>query len=126
MFDRIVDHVAALAERREIILCAVRRIVIEMGAGQHDPCRADEREDVVAGGSNPASPAIAPDTTARIPPPPVAQMYDDLPMRSVAMVAAPLGAREAHELRQFAPVDRIEPAMFGADRHETMILSHSG
>ena len=51
-------------------------------------------------------------------------MYDDLPVRPMAMIAAPLGTPEANELRQFAPIYWIEPAMFRADQHQTAILSH--
>ncbi len=48
MLGRIVDHMAALAERREIAGHAVARIVIEMRAGEHDIGRSHRLEDEVA------------------------------------------------------------------------------
>ncbi len=39
------------------------------------------------------------------------------------MLAASLGAAEADEVGQLAPVDRVEPAMFTRDRHNP-ILNH--
>jgi hypothetical protein len=44
-------------------------------------------------------------------------MEDDPPVRTLAGLAAPTGAPEADHGRELRPVDRIEEAVFGPDRH---------
>jgi hypothetical protein len=46
MLRPVVDHVAPLAEGREVDVRVVRGVVISVGCGQNDPGLTDEAEDV--------------------------------------------------------------------------------
>lgn len=117
MLGRVVQHVAPLAQRREVRGRVITRIVIEMRAGQHDPRhphlrqRNPQRRDPATLGRSPASPLA-------IPPTPVAQMRHALQMRTTAALATTTRAVKADRCGQLRPVDRIEPAVFGTDRHD--------
>lgn len=65
----------------------------------------------------PPAPLVAPAGAGVVPPGSVAQMDDVAPVGASAMLASALGAAEADQDGQFAPVDRVEPAMFACDRH---------
>ena len=47
---------------------------------------------------------------------------DQLAVRTPAGLAASAGAAEADHRRQLRPVDRVEVAVFGADRHGEVTL----
>ena len=49
-------------------------------------------------------------------------MRDVLPVRAAAMLAAALGAGEADDMRELAPVDGVEPAVLGSDRHKQSLI----
>jgi hypothetical protein len=115
MFDGIVNHVAALAQCSQIALVIVGWIVVEVSASEENAgrvCLQDQR----ANRSDRAA-AVAPLQRVFIPPHAIAEMFYVMPMRPTAMVALSFGARKANPVRQLQPVDRVEPAMFGADRH---------
>jgi len=131
VFLRVVEHVAALAECREVAGPVVAWVVVQMRAGQ-DHARDRKtwgRGDAGEVGldfleslrwrqlADPSALAIAPSAPLCIPPGTVAQVRDVLPVRSAAALAAPLSAREADEVRELAPVDGIEPAVLRRDRH---------
>ena len=122
MFGRVVDHMAPLAEGREIARPVARRVMVQVRARDRNARRSHQREEVVARHANPTPTAVAPAAAPRIPPAAIAQVRDRLAMRTIAMLAAPLGAVEPNEVRQLEPVDRIESAMFGTDRHDPSIL----
>ncbi len=66
---------------------------------------------------HPPAPPVAPACSAIVPPGPVTEMDDVAAMRSPAMLALSLRSAEPDQRGEFAPVDRIEPAMFARDRH---------
>jgi len=53
----------------------------------------------------------------------VAEVYDVTAMWASALLTAPFGTLKTDHFRELMPVDRIEPALFGADRHGG-ILNH--
>ncbi len=118
MLGRVMDHVATLAERSEVARRVVGRIMVQMRAREIDPRDADERQRARAWRSHPAPAPVAPLPAIGIPPAAVAQVEHVPTVRTSAMLAAALGAAEANQLRQLGPVDRVEPAMFGHDRHD--------
>jgi len=61
MLRPVVDHVAALAEGREMAVGVVRGVVIPMSCGQHHPGSAGVADDVAPYlDPDPPAPAIAP------------------------------------------------------------------
>ncbi len=94
MLDRVVNHVAALAERREIAQAVVGRIVIEMRAGNIHPRDPNDRGEVRTGYADATPPAAAPMPTIGIPPTSVTEMEDASPVRTPAMLAPALSAAE--------------------------------
>ena len=71
----VVDHVAVLAERREVGVHVVRGVVISLGCGQHHPGPTDPSEDVgFCSDPDPAAPAITPPTRICVPPAAIAEM----------------------------------------------------
>lgn len=120
MLRPVVNHVAALAERLEIPEIVVRRIVIQVGGGENDPgaqavVRFRRQGCLPADRPTPAvTPALLPD----VPPPPIPQMADKLPMRSAAPLAATLGTLEPYHPADLRPVNWVEPAVLRTDRHQ--------
>ena len=118
MFGPIVDHVAALAEGREVGVGVVGGVVIPMGSSQHNSCSVNQAEDVgPCRDPYPPAPAIAPSASLRVPPAPVAEVVDHPPMRSSAALAAAPSPTEPDHGRELCPVDGVEEAMLGPDRH---------
>ena len=75
MLSGVMEHMAALAERSQVVRVVVRRIVVEVRAGKHDVGRpAHIVNDAIRTFPQPAALAVAPDTEAGIPPPAVAQV----------------------------------------------------
>lgn len=73
----IVDHVAALAERREIGVRVVRGVVIPMDGSEDHPGPAGPPEDVgICRDPDPTPLSIAPPTGIRVPPAAVAEVVD--------------------------------------------------
>jgi hypothetical protein len=113
----VVQHVAALAQGGEVGARIAGRIMIEMGAGQHDAGGARETRDVAVRLAYPPPPTIAPVQPRAIPPAPIAEMHDTRAVRPSAMLTfAPCPAK-ADRVAQFTPVNWIEPAMLRGDRH---------
>ncbi len=123
MLCRIVKHVAALAQRGEVDRHVVPRIVIEMRTGQNDIGRADAGQLEPVADRDPPTARRAPASRLGVPPSPVAEVRDEAAMRPRTMFAAGAGAAEPDRIRHLLPVDRIEPAVFGADRHRDS-MSH--
>jgi hypothetical protein len=80
MLGRVVNHVAALAERRQIARTIVGRIVVEVRAGDIDPRNSHAHSDVRADYADAPSPSVAPLPAIGIPPAPVTEMKDTGPM----------------------------------------------
>lgn len=72
MLRPVVDHVAPLAEGREVEVAVVSGVVIPMG-GEDDPGPASMAEDVgIQSYADPPSPVVAPTAAIRVPPAAVA------------------------------------------------------
>jgi hypothetical protein len=136
MLGAIVDQVAALAQRGEVAWAIVAGIVIEVGGGEYDPGawkRRDDRRSVEAellgqplgreGHPYPAAPAVTPAATLFIVPTTITYVLDILPMRPATLLAPPPSAPETHYRREFAPINRIKPAVLRADRHLSLYAS---
>ena len=123
MFGRVVEHMAALAQGREVCRHVVPRIVIEMCAGEDDIGGADANQLEAIADRDPSTSLGTPAARFGVPPAAIAEMCNETPMRPRAMFAARPGPTKADRVRQLRPVDRIEPAVFGADRHRDS-MSH--
>ena len=133
----IVEHVTPLAERGEVAGPVVAWVVVQMRAGQDHAGDGETRGramPVRVGLSclkhlrwwqpaHPPAAAITPGAALGIPPGAVAQVRDVLPMQAAAALAAALGASEADDMGQLAPVDGVIPAVLRSDRHDGS-LSH--
>ena len=118
MLRPIVDHVAALAESREVGVRVVGRVVVAMGGCKDDVGPTSTAEDIDARPDpDPAPPSIAPTAGLSIPPAAVAEVVDHLPVRSPAALTPALRPAEADRHRRLTPVDRVEEAVLGPDRH---------
>lgn len=131
MFARVMAHVAGLTQSGQVAGAVVAGIVIEMRAGEDHagPAKGQGRGDarqarlladhVGRGAKGPHAPAppVPPAPGAVVPRGSVAEMDDLASVGPPAMLAASLSAAEADQRRQFAPVDRIKPAMVACDRH---------
>jgi hypothetical protein len=130
MLGRIVDHVAALAQRRQVARPVVAGIMVEMRARDIDAGRPDDRDQIRLARVRPPPLSIAPMPAIAIPPASVAEMHHPTTVRAPTMFAPTLGTAEADYLRQLGPIDRIEPTMFRHDRHsadsESVIVGTKG
>jgi len=124
MLGRIVDHVAALAERLQVRRRAVARVMIEVRASQDDVGHPDPRQCEAALHRNPLALVRSPAQRISVPPSSIAEMCDPTKVRPTALLAAPAGTLEPDCARQLLPVDRVEPAIFGSDRHR-ISMSHA-
>ena len=118
----VVDYVAALAEGCEVGVRVVGGVVIAMGGCQDDIGPASATENIHCSGPDPdpAPPPVAPATSLSVPLAPIAEVIDHLPVRTPAALAAALRPAEADRHRQLAPVDRVEEAVLGPDRHDVV------
>ena len=116
MLGRVVDHVTALAQRREVGRGIIARIVVEVGTREHDVGGSRRVEDVGPEPDHPP-PSRSPGGNIRVPPAAVAQVDDVATVRTPAPLATRTGTTEPNHGGQLGPVDRVEPSVFGADRH---------
>ena len=119
MFLAIVQHVAALAERAEVSRAIVAGVMVEMRSGQEDP---GGEPPLIAGEGfrklpQRAAAAVAPHACILVPPAPIAEVEDHATVRAAALLAAPFCATKPDRGRDLRPVDRVQPAILGADRH---------
>ena len=122
MLRPVVDHVAALAEGREVGVGIVRRVVVPVGCGQHHPGSAGTAEDVsLRSDPDPPAPPVAPPAGVSVPPAAVAEVVDYLPMRPPAALAAASSPAEPDQRRELRPVDGVEEAVLGPDRHRSAL-----
>ena len=117
VFGRIVEHMAALAQCGEIARQIMARVMIEMRAGEHDIGRTDAEHVEPFTNRDPSTTVRTPIAGIGIPPSPVAEMRDEAEMRPRTSLAARTGTIETDRSRQLLPIDRVKPAVLGADRH---------
>ena len=117
VFGRIVEHMAALAQCGEIARQVMARVMIEMRAGEHDIGRTDAEHVEPFANRDPSTTVRTPIAGIGIPPSPVAEMRDEAQMRPRTSLAARTGTIETDRSRQLLPIDRVKPAVLGADRH---------
>ena len=119
MLGPVVDHVAALTEGGEVGVRVIAGVVVAMGGSQHDPGRTNAGEHIIdpQGWTGDPSSPVTPRPGVSVPPAAIAEVVDDPSMGALAGFAAALGPAEADRDRELRPVDRIEKAMLGADRH---------
>lgn len=99
MLRTVVNHVAALAERCQLVKRAVAGIMIEMRAGQDHRCPFSHLKDVLSRSTNTPAVAVTPIRPAFVPPASVSEVEDPLPMWAPAMFAASACPYEADQMR---------------------------
>ena len=121
MLRAVVVDVAALAESHEVTVEVVGGVVIAVCRGQHDPRRTDDAEilDGWEALQRTALP-IAPGANAGVPPAPITEMVDGLPVRPAAALTSTACPPEADRGRELRPIDRVEEAVLPADRHRSI------
>ena len=120
MLGPVMRQMAALAERGEIALVIVARIMVEMRAGEHDLCtqrhhlarqlnhaqllgKAIRREKP----PHPPTAIVAPAPALLIIPAAVAKMANLHAMRPAAVLTLSFGTLKPDKGGQLAPVDRV-------------------
>ncbi len=95
MLACVMEHVAALAESREVRELVIAGVMVVMRTGQHDPGAPQRRRNEVHHvGTMPAT--VTPHVINVIKPSAVAQVMNDLKVRPTASFAATAGAAESH------------------------------
>ena len=124
VFGPVVDQMTALAPCREIPV-AVAAGVVPAVAGRQDRLGQPRPGQGGQPGRSPQRQAatVAPDLGLGVVPCPRVEADDDLPVRPSAGLAAPAGPPEADRGRELRPVDRVEVALFGTDRHGPATLA---
>ena len=80
MLRSVVDHVASLAEGRQISVRVVRGVVVPMGRGQNNVGPPGTAEDVSSRGyPDPPAPSITPPASLRVPPAAITEVVDICP-----------------------------------------------
>src|SRR5215217_6227561 len=120
MLRPVVQHVAALTERLQVRGPVVGWVVIEMRAGEDHARRPDSPLPQPQRGKLPewSASSVTPLPLLAIPPAPIAQVADRSSMRPAAPLAFALRSSEADHGRELGPVDGVEPAIAGMDRHQ--------
>jgi len=124
MLGRVVEHVAPLAQRLQVGRSVVPWVVVEMGTCQDDEGHPHGGEDEAVLHRDALASIGTPALRFRIPPPPVAEMGHTAKMRTSAPLTARAGTLETNRLRYLLPVDRVEPSVLRADRHDDS-MSHA-
>lgn len=132
----VVLQVAALTKRCQVSWVVVAGILVEMGRSEHDKGRGQGRGGEASQrrlprsklgqfGQRPRLPAavVAPALFVGVPPQALRSDDNVTSVWSPAVLATTPGAIEADNLRQLSPVDRVEPTLAGADRHDDS-MSH--
>jgi hypothetical protein len=124
MLQPVVDHMAALAEGSEVGVSVVRGVVIAMGSGKNDPRSSSLTEDVdPCCDPDPSPPAVTPASDICVPPAAIAEVVDHPPVRPSAALTAASRSPEPDRDRELRPVDGVEEAVLGPDRHALSIRS---
>jgi hypothetical protein len=119
MLVAVVQHVAALTERRQVGVLVVGRVVVAVSCREHDPRDPDPGQQVLVAQPlpEPAALAVAPGRDLGVPPSPVAEVEDPLQVRASAFLAPAPRSAEADRVGELGPVDGVEEAVLRPDRH---------
>jgi hypothetical protein len=113
----VVQQVAGLTERAQILEPIVGRVAVQVGRGEHDPRRPKPSCFHEIGPAGRASSAISPDRCLIVEPSPVWQATEAGEVGPAAALALTLSCLEADSLAQLAPVWRIERPQLRSDGH---------
>ncbi len=120
-------EVAALAPGREIPVAVQAGIVLPMAGRQDRHRQPGARQGFDSGLAAQAPPTDgAPVPGLGVESGALIEADDHSAVRTPAGLAAPTGAAEANHRGELRPVDRVEVAVFGADRHDTATLARPG
>jgi len=117
MVRTIVQHVAALAERAEILWPIVGRIAVQVRRREHDARHPKPSRLHKVGPAGGPSSAIPPNRRLLVEPAPVRQAPKEDEVRPAAALAPSSSALEADAAAQLAPVRGIERSQLRADWH---------
>ena len=104
----VVQHVAALTERTEVLQQVVGRVAIKMRRGEHDPGHPELGGFHKIWPPRRASLSVPPGRRLLVEPPPVRQATDEEEVWSPTALTPTSGALEANVAAQLTPVRRIE------------------
>ncbi len=121
MLLAIVLEMAPLAERHEVARPVVGGVMVPVSSREHHTGGPHLHWEVLDLQRTPDLPTcpVAPCRALRIPPASIAEVTDHPPMRPPAFLTLALRTLEADEGGELRPVDGVEPAVLGADRHPT-------
>ena len=108
MVRSIVQHVAALTERAEVLQPVVGRVAVEMGRREHDTGHPEPSRLYKVGPSGHPAAAIPPCRRLLVEPPPVRQAADEGKVWPATALALTSGALKANVAAELTPVRRIE------------------
>ncbi|NGM37384.1 hypothetical protein G4G93_26305 [Methylobacterium sp. DB0501] len=119
MLVAVVQHMAALAERRQVGVLVVGGVVVAVGRRQHHLGDPDPSEQVFVAQPmpEPTTPTVAPTRDLVISPASIAEMKDPLQVRACACLASSSRPAEADCVGELGPVDGVEEAVLRPDRH---------
>lgn len=117
MLSRIVDDVAALAQSFEVAGRTVTWIMIKVCAGQHNFSSSDGPQRYPTFDCQCLPTPRAPAVVLSIPPASISKMGHPTQVRPTTMLASRAGASKSNDCRKLFPIDWVEPAVFGTDRH---------
>jgi hypothetical protein len=118
VFRAIVEHVAALAQRRQLMERAVTGVVVEVRAGQYHRRPSTVYQNVLGRPSHAATLPVAPTMPLAVPPSSVPEMKYSLSVRPPAMFAGASCPHKTNMMRELRPVDRVQEHVLGSDRHQ--------
>lgn len=118
MLRAIVEDVATLAQRRELVERAIARIMVEVCAGQYHGRPGTILQNILSRPPHAPSSTAAPALPFTVPPSSIPEMKHSLPVRAPAMLAAVPGSYETHMVRELRPIDRVQKHVLGTDRHQ--------
>lgn len=118
MLRTVMEYVATLTQRRELVERAVTRIMVEVRAGQHHRRPSTLRQDVFCRSSCAPPLPVAPAMPFPVPPSSVPEMEYFLPMGAPAMLASAPCPHKANMVGELRPVDRVQKHVLGSDRHQ--------
>ena len=136
MFRPVMLQVAALTKRCQVSWVVVAGVLVEMRRSEHDKGCGQGRDHEASQRrlprsklgqvrQSPRSPAavVAPALFVGVPPKALGSDDNVMSVWPPAALATTASAIEADHLRQFPPVDRVEPTLAEADWHDDS-MSH--
>ena len=117
MVRPIVQHVAALTERAQVLEPIVGRIAVQVRRREHDARHPTPSRLLEVGPSGGTPSAIPPCRRLLVEPAPIRQAAEEDEVRPATTLAPSLSALEADAAAQLAPVRGIERSQLRADWH---------